>query len=142
MPLLLRTESDGYGISSGSGYDIYAPLSTPLYGRLRAQLAHNSSSSHPNGSSGGNNNNSKDSSSSNNNVSSRTGNNKSKNGSAAVSNSTNNNISKGKNNNSSSSSNGSNNHPNERITGGNYRHKNRLDVLAYERTERYASSWD
>lgn len=35
------TESDAYGISSGSGYDIYAPLTTtPLYGRLRAQLGH------------------------------------------------------------------------------------------------------
>jgi hypothetical protein len=32
-------ESDVYGISSGSGYDIYAPV-TPLYGRLRAQLSY------------------------------------------------------------------------------------------------------
>lgn len=34
-----ETDSDAYGISgSGSGYDMYAPLNTHLYGRMRAQL--------------------------------------------------------------------------------------------------------
>ncbi|KAI1289425.1 hypothetical protein HDE_08387 [Halotydeus destructor] len=30
--------SDVYGISSGSGYDIYAPINGPIYGQLRARL--------------------------------------------------------------------------------------------------------
>lgn len=37
---LFYSDSDAYGISgSGSGYDLYAPLSNHFYGRMRAQLA-------------------------------------------------------------------------------------------------------
>ena len=130
--MIPRPESDGYGISSGSGYDIYAPLSTPLYGRLRAQLHTNAVSS----SSGGG-------KLVGINAASRTGMGKSKNGVTVNGSNSNNNGASGKNN-------GSGNNAIDRMAaavgggggGGNYRTKNRLEALAYERTERYASSWD
>lgn len=126
LPLI--PESDGYGISSGSGYDIYAPLTSPLYGRLRAQLHMNSGSSIQHPSNPLHNNNLK--TSNNNNVSSRTtGNGKSKGGSSS--------------NNNSSSKNLSSNGISNSSGGNNYRAKERLEVMPFDhRSERYASAWD